>query len=136
MMFKPLFLSMFLIGAGCAAAQDAPPPPPYSPVIEKDGVIYLSGHIGFKPGTRDFPEGIGAETQQVLENIETTLAAIDASLDDIVRCQLFLTEMDDYDEVNAAYGPVFGDPKPARTTVAVAALPVGASIEIQCTAVR
>ncbi|MEM8636666.1 MAG: RidA family protein [Pseudomonadota bacterium] len=119
----------------------APPRPepvaealPYSPVIVSGETIYLAGHLGFVPGTRDYPDGgIGPQTTQTLENIGATLATVGASHADLVRCQVFLSDIDDFGEMNAAYREFFPATPPARTTVAVAGLAADALIEIECT---
>ncbi|MEO1476551.1 MAG: RidA family protein, partial [Pseudomonadota bacterium] len=121
----------------------APPEPepraenlPYSPVIVSGETIYLAGHLGFVPGTRDFPRGgIGAQTTQTLENIGATLETVDATHADLVRCQVFLTDPADFDEMNTAYRAFFPETPPARTTVAVALAAPDALIEIECTGV-
>jgi len=109
---------------------------PFSPVIIANNTIYLAGHLGRVPGTRSFPEGgIGPQTKQTLENIGTTLATVGATHADLVRCQVFLTDISNFAEMNAAYRQFFPKDPPARTTVAVAALAANASIEIECTGI-
>jgi len=115
-----------------ATAQSAP----FSPVIVANNTIYLAGHLGRVPGTRTFPEGgIGPQTKQTLENIGATLATVGATHADLVRCQVFLTDIADFADMNAAYRQFFPQKPPARTTVAVAALAANASIEIECTGI-
>lgn len=137
-MFKPLVLAPVLcLLALPACAQTAEPVPtgfPYSPVIVSGDTIYLAGHLGRLPDTREFPEGgTAAQTTQSLENIGVTLATVDATHADLVRCQVFLADIADFAEMNTAYGKFFPVNPPARTTVAVAALPGNGDIEIQCT---
>ncbi|MEM9668490.1 MAG: RidA family protein [Pseudomonadota bacterium] len=108
--------------------------PPYSSVIVSGDTIYLAGHLGFVPGTRDYPEGgISAQTTQTMENIGATLATVGAGHADLVRCQVFLADIADFSEMNAAYRTFFPDTPPARTTVAVSGLAADALIEIECT---
>ncbi len=122
----------------CAQISDTPPQtPPFSPVIVANGTIYLAGHLGRLPYTNDYPDGgIGPQTTQTLENIGATLATIGATHADLVRCQVFLADIADFAEMNAAYRVFFPTNPPARTTVAVAGLAANASIEIECTGVR
>ncbi|MEO1135721.1 MAG: RidA family protein [Pseudomonadota bacterium] len=114
------------------AAQDLP----YSPVVEANGVLYLAGHVGLNPEENKLSGNIETETQQALNNIYLTLSGAGSNLSEIVRCQVFLSDIDDYGKMNKAYAEFFPENPPARTTVAVAALPMGAKIEIECTAVR
>lgn len=119
------------------AQTPGPAAPPYSPVIVSGDTIYLAGHLGRLPGTRDYPDGgIGPQTRQTLENIGATLATVGASHADLVRCQVFLADITDFAEMNAVYRTFFPETPPARTTVAVAGLAANARIEIECTGVR
>ena len=124
-----------------ACGQETPQEPaptaqslPFSPVIVSGDTIFLAGHLGRLPGTSDYPDGgIGEETRQTLENIGATLATVDATHADLVRCQVFLADIADFADMNAAYRTFFPSNPPARTTVAVAGLAANASIEIECT---
>lgn len=132
-----LTLVSVLFGTPASGQDEQPRTPPYSPVVEANGVIYLAGHLGRIPGTSTYPDGgTGAQTTQALENIGATLATVGASHADIVRCQVFLTDIGDFSEMNDAYRPFFPDTPPARTTVEASALAGGAMVEIECTAVR
>lgn len=108
--------------------------PVYSPAIRANGLVHLSGAIGTVPGEGLVEGGVEAETRQALTNVATLLDAAGAGVDDLVQCIVYLTDIGDYQAMNAVYGAWVGDPPPARTTVAVAALPLGASVEIACTA--
>ena len=134
-----LLLALPACAQEAAPAQDAAPAvqaPPFSPVVVANGTIFLAGHLGRLPGTSDYPAGgIGEETRQTLENIGTTLATVNASHADLVRCQVFLADIADFAEMNAAYRKFFPANPPARTTVAVAGLAANASIEIECTGI-
>ncbi len=110
--------------------------PPFSSVVEIDGRIYLAGHLGDNPQTRELPKGIQAQTKQTLENIGATLATINAGHEDIVRCQVFLADIKDFAKMNEVYRTFFPEYPPARTTVAVSGLAINAKIEIECTAIR
>ena len=79
-------------------------------------------------------EGIEAQSEQVLKNMATVLSASGSSLAQVVKTTIFLANMADFPVVNGIYAEAFGDHKPARSTVQVAALPLGASIEIECIA--
>ena len=115
------------------AAQTAP----FSRVIEANGVIYLAGHLGRDSETRQYGKTMGAQTKATLENIGATLKTVNASHADIVRCQVFMTDISKFSEMNAAYRKFFPSHPPARTTVGVASLAApDALIEIECTAVR
>ena len=134
-----LLLALPACAQEAAPAQDAAPAvqaPPFSPVVVANGTIFLAGHLGRVPGTSDYPDGgIGEETRQTLENIGATLATVNASHADLVRCQVFLADIADFAEMNAAYRKFFPANPPARTTVAVAGLAANASIEIECTGI-
>jgi 2-iminobutanoate/2-iminopropanoate deaminase len=108
---------------------------PYSPAIRSGDFLFISGQVGLKPGTRELAAGgITAETTQALENVRTILTAAGLKPSDVVRCNVFLADIRDYDAMNAVYGPFFGAAPPARSAFAVAGLPVGARVEIECTA--
>ena len=147
-MLRPLFIAAIgslLALPACAQDAAAPAEPdtapaaqslPFSPVIVSGETIFLAGHLGRLPGTNDYPEGgIGEETRQTLENIGATLATVNATHADLVRCQVFLADITDFAEMNAAYRKFFPANPPARTTVAVAGLAANASIEIECTGI-
>ena len=139
-MLKPVFCGfamMLMALPACAQTPDTPPQAlPFSPVIVSNGTIFLAGHLGRLPGTSDYPDGgIGPQTTQTLENIGATLATVGATHGDLVRCQVFLTDIGDFAEMNAAYRKFFPVNPPARTTVAVAGLAANASIEIECTGI-
>ena len=132
-MMRVFFAAILLL---CAPAR-ADEPRPFSPVVEAGGVIYLAGHLGIDPATGKLVKGgIRNETMMTLSNIRQTLASVDASMRDVVRCQVFLADMDDFKKMNEVYRLSFPTNPPARTTVAVAGLARGAKIEIECTAVR
>ena len=128
---------MLMALPACAQTPDAvPQAPPFSPVIVSNGTIFLAGHLGRLPGTSNYPDGgIGPQTTQTLENIGATLATVGATHGDLVRCQVFLADIGDFAEMNAAYRKFFPVNPPARTTVAVAGLAANASIEIECTGI-
>jgi 2-iminobutanoate/2-iminopropanoate deaminase len=111
---------------------------PYSPAVKAGGFIYVSGQIPVDPATNQPQLGeIGQETRTVLTNIRNNLAACGASMADVVRCTVYLTNVADFAAMNAVYAEFFGDAKPARTTIGVAALPLpGAKVEIDAIAYK
>lgn len=111
---------------------------PYSQAIAVTGTrtVYLSGQIPLDPGTGQLVEGdIGAQTEQVMQNLKAVLAAAGLEFKHVVRCGIFLIDMADFAQVNEVYGRYFPHAPPARATVAVAALPKGARVEIDAVAV-
>jgi 2-iminobutanoate/2-iminopropanoate deaminase len=104
---------------------------PYSHAVKSGGLLFCSGQVHLDPETGKLVEGsIGDQTRRCLENLQVVAAAAGASLDDAVRMGIYVTDMGTFAEVNEAYGAFFGDGPPARSTVEVAALPLGARIEI------
>jgi len=98
-------------------------------------VVYLSGQVGQDPATGRLVEGgVGEQAARALENIRIILDAAGRSLDDVMRVGIFLTDIRDFATVNETYARYFTAPFPARTTVAVAALPLGAAVEIEVVA--
>ena len=109
----------------------APPVGPFSQAIQVDGFLYFSGQVAQDPATGKVVEGgIVAETERVLQNLSAVLKAAGKSFDDVVRVGVFLTSMSDYVAMNGMYAKHFRQPFPARTTIGVAALPLGACVEI------
>jgi reactive intermediate/imine deaminase len=110
---------------------------PFSSAVRVGDVIYLSGQIGNRIGTRELvPGGIGPETRQALENIRTVLQSAGSSLDRVFKCTVFLADINDYTAMNEVYASVFPKDPPARSTVAGSGLALGARVEIECMAVR
>ena len=113
---------------------------PFSHATEADGWVILTGQMPTVPGAPDAPlvEGIEAQTRQVMENLRTVLRGLDLDLSDVMQCRCFLTEFErDYAAFNETYKSYFpSDRLPARTTVGVTALAVGALVEIDCVARR
>ncbi len=106
---------------------------PYSPAIETGELVYFSGQIPVLEGK--IVEGdIKMQAQQCLENLTNVLNAANLNFENIVKTTIFLTDINDFAAVNEVYGNYFGTPYPARTTVAVSALPLGARIEIEAIA--
>ncbi len=108
---------------------------PYSQAINVDGFIFCSGQVGLDPKSGKIVEGgVAAQAQQVLYNLAAVLAAADLTFAAIVKTTIFLVDINDFATVNAIYGERMGTPPPARSTVAVAALPLGARVEIEAIA--
>jgi 2-iminobutanoate/2-iminopropanoate deaminase len=104
---------------------------PYSHAVRSGGLLFLSGQTPLDPATGALVEGdVGQQTRQCLRNLEAVCAAAGASLSNAVRCGIFVTDMGTFAEVNTAYSEFFAEAPPARSTVGVAALPVGARVEI------
>jgi 2-iminobutanoate/2-iminopropanoate deaminase len=109
----------------------APPVGPFSQAIEAGGFLYFSGQVAQDPATGKVVEGgIVAETERVFQNLSAVLKAAGKSFDDVVRAGVYLTSMSDFVAMNGIYAKHFSQPFPARTTIAVAALPLGACVEI------
>jgi 2-iminobutanoate/2-iminopropanoate deaminase len=110
---------------------------PYSPGILSGGTLYLSGQLGRDPVTAKLvPGGIEAETRQVLMNQRETLRAAGMDLEDVVSVTAFITDFKDFDAYNKVYREFFPKDPPARATVGVAALNIGARIELQMIAAK
>ena len=109
----------------------SPPVGPFSQAVKVDGFIYFSGQVGQDPATGKVVEGgIEAETERVFQNIAALLKAAGRGFDDVVRAGVYLTSISDFAAMNAIYARHFSQPFPARTTIGVAALPLGARVEI------
>lgn len=110
---------------------------PFSSAVIVGDTIYLSGAIGVDDERDELVEGgAGAETRQIFRHLERTLNAVGSDLTDIVKCTVFLDDMANYAEMNAAYAEAFPGPKPARSTFGVERLALGAALEIECLAIR
>ena len=110
---------------------------PYSHAVDVDGTVYLSGQIPLDASTGTLLDGdIAARTQKCFDNINGVLEAGGMTLDNVVKVTVFLTDMADYAAVNEVYATQFNSPFPARSAIAVAALPLDANIEIEVIAKR
>jgi 2-iminobutanoate/2-iminopropanoate deaminase len=108
---------------------------PYSQAISSGGFLFCSGQIPLDPSSGEMVCGsIEEETTRVMENLQAVLAAAGISFEQVVKTTLYIVDMDDFPVVNQIYGRYFSEIKPARVTVAVAALPRGARIEIDAIA--
>jgi len=108
---------------------------PYSPVLRVGDWVVTSGQVGVAAGPDGkpalVPGGTPAELRQALDNLAAVLATEGATLADVVKTTLFLVDMADYADVNAVWVAAFGDRRPTRSAVAVAALPLGARVEVE-----
>jgi 2-iminobutanoate/2-iminopropanoate deaminase len=110
---------------------------PYSPAVKVGNIYYLSGQVGLNPESGKLVEGgIAAQTEQVIRNVNAVLASLKLNLNNIAKSTIFLTDMGDFQTVNSIYGSAFENHKPARSTIQVAALPLGAMVEIEVLAVE
>jgi 2-iminobutanoate/2-iminopropanoate deaminase len=113
------------------ALELAPPVGPFSQAIQVGDFIFFSGQVGQDPTTGKLVTGgIAAETERVFQNLSAVLKASGKSFDDVARAGVYLTNMSDFVALNGVYAKHFSKPFPARTTIAVAALPLGACVEI------
>ena len=108
---------------------------PYSQAVRSGEALYCSGQLGIDPATGKLPEGVAAQTEQSLKNIRALLAAAGAGIENVVKTTVFITNMADFQLVNAEYSKVFAENPPARSCVAVKELPLGGLVEIEVLAV-
>jgi 2-iminobutanoate/2-iminopropanoate deaminase len=104
---------------------------PYSPAVRAGDWLVLAGQVGFDPASGQMPTGAGNQARQALANITTVLADCGAALTDVAKVTVFTTAIGNMAEINDVYAEAFGDHRPARSTIGVAGLPAGASIEIE-----
>ena len=105
---------------------------PYSPAVKAGDFIYLSGQGPMDPKTGTLVgEDVAAQTKQVFSNLFNVLAATGLTSDDVVKVNVYLTDMNDFGAMNEVYAEQFNSPYPARTTVGVASLPMGIKVEIE-----
>ncbi len=110
---------------------------PYSQAILANDTLYCSGQIAIDPETGTMiTDGLEAETERVLKNLGAVLRSAQMNYESVVRCTVYLTDMNDYALVNRVYARYFREDPPARETIAVKALPRGARVEISCIAVK
>ena len=110
---------------------------PYSQAIEANGFIFASGQLPIDPSTNAFAEGgVKEQTRQSLTNARNVLAAAGVDLSHVVKTTVFLSDMDNFAAMNEVYAEFFKEPYPARSAIAVKALPKGALVEVECIAVK
>jgi len=141
------FLAIFLVLFACSKADvqrevistsNAPAAiGPYSQAVKVGNMLYLSGQIAIDPATGQFvPGGITEQTQQVLKNSSAVLKAAGFSINDVVQCQVFLQDLNDYGALNNVYKTYFTESLPARAVVQAARIPKDALVEIMMVAVK
>lgn len=107
---------------------------PFSAAVRVGNTLYLSGALGIVPGTRDLAEGgIQGETRQTLENISATLENFGSSMEQVVKCTVFLADMAEWGAMNDVYKTFFPNP-PARSAVGASGVALDARVEIECIA--
>ena len=104
---------------------------PYSPAVRAGDWIIVSGQLGMDPASSAIVEGVEAQARQALANLAAVLADAGASLSDVAKTTVFITDLGLFGAVNAVYAEAFGDHRPARSTIEVAALPMDAAVEIE-----
>jgi 2-iminobutanoate/2-iminopropanoate deaminase len=108
---------------------------PYSQAIVRESLVFVSGQLGMSPESGELVgPAMADQARQALTNLEAILSAAGSAMARVVAVDVFLTDMDDFVEFNGIYAEAFGDHKPARAVVAVAALPKSACVEIKCIA--
>lgn len=108
---------------------------PYSQAIKYGNLIFVSGQIAINPSTNEFVKGnIDNQTKQVIENIKAILESAGSSLQKVLKVTIFITDMKDFDSINAVYSEYFNSSLPARACVEVSNLPKGAKVEMEAIA--
>ncbi len=119
------------------SAQNAPAAVgPYVHAVKAGDFVFTSGQLGLDPATGTLPEGVEAQADQAIRNIQTVLAAADLTLADVIKTTVFLADMNDFAAINAIYAKYFTGETPARSCVQAAALPKGGLFEIEVIAVK
>ena len=109
---------------------------PFSPAVEADGWVFLSGALGTVPGGGLAPGGIGPETRQTMDNIQATLESEGLGWDRVVKCSVFLADIAEWPAFNEIYKTYFDGDYPARSALGASGLALGARVEIECIARR
>ena len=109
---------------------------PYSQGIALDNLVFSSGQLPMNPETKTMPADIAEQARQSLANVKAVLEAAGSGMDKVVKVNIFLTNMADFARVNEVYAQFFKLPFPARSCVAVTALPLGAGLEIEAVAMK
>ncbi|WP_040480499.1 RidA family protein [Mariniradius saccharolyticus] len=119
-------------------SKEAPAPiGPYSQAVKAGNTLYVSGQIALDPATGELIiENITEETHAVMKNLEAVLRAAGYGFGDVVKCSIFIKNMDQFATINEAYGQYFKTNPPARETVEVSRLPKNVNVEISCIAVK
>lgn len=109
---------------------------PYSQAVEVNGTLYISGQVPIVPATGDIPEGITAQTEQVMKNIEAILTEAGYAFTDVVKSTCLLSDMSNFKGMNEVYGSYYNQNPPARAAFAVKELPLSVLVEIETIAVK
>ncbi len=109
---------------------------PYSQAILANGMLFISGQIPINPETGEIAEGIENQTRQVLNNLKAILEKEHLTLDNVVKCSVFMKNMDDFVKMNEVYAEFFVEEPPARAAVEVARLPKDVEVEIEAIAIN
>ena len=110
---------------------------PYSQAIRSGDLIFCAGQVGLDPATGEAVQGdVKAQTARILDNLAAVLAAAGSDLAHVLKTTVFLTDMGDFAAMNEIYAQKFGDHRPARSTIGIAALPRGLRVEIECIATK
>lgn len=109
---------------------------PYSQAIEANGMLFISGQVPVNPENGEIPEGIVAQTQQVMKNIEAILNEAGYSFENVIKSTCLLSDMANFSAMNEVYGKYYQNNPPARAAFAVKGLPLGALVEIETIAVK
>ena len=110
---------------------------PYSQSVKAGDFLFCSGQVAIDPATSKLIDAdVSAQTEQALKNAGAILKAAGLDFTDVIKTTIFLADMADFAAVNAVYGTYFAETKPARSTIAVAGLPLGARVEIEIVALR
>jgi 2-iminobutanoate/2-iminopropanoate deaminase len=107
---------------------------PYSQAVRHGDTLYISGQLPLDPATKKMPDDVREQTRQSMNNIRAIVEAAGSSMDQLVRCGIFVTDLADFAAINEEYATFFSGDYPARATVQVAALPLGAQVEIDAIA--
>jgi 2-iminobutanoate/2-iminopropanoate deaminase len=109
---------------------------PYSQAIEANGMVFISGQLPINPATGEMPEGVSAQTEQSMKNLEAILNEAGCTFDNVVKSTCYLADMSYFGEMNAVYGKYFKGDYPARAAFAVKELPKKALVEIEMIAAK
>lgn len=144
-MVRLLTLSLMLVASTVAFAQkkvhqtDAAPAPigPYSQAVEANGLVFVAGQVGINPDTKKLVAGgVDGEVPQIMQNIQQILKAAGLTWSDVVNTTIYVKDLSNFQKINTLYAKYFEKDFPARTTIGVADLPGGASVEITVIAAR
>ncbi len=108
---------------------------PYSQAVRHGDTLYVSGQIPLNPETKEMDDDVAKQTRQSMNNIKAILEAAGSSMENVVRCGIFVTDLADFATINDVYATFFTGDYPARATVQVAALPLNAKVEIDAIAI-